>query len=74
MKEAKSTRPTELLILTPKSGATMTGKGELVEYTRLDKKAPLTQADKDELKAKINALIDNATLNVTIEMMVKAKN
>jgi hypothetical protein len=52
----------------------MSGKGELVEYTKLFKKGPLKKADKDELKKKINDVIDNATQNITIEAMVKADN
>jgi hypothetical protein len=50
----------------------MSGKGELVEYTRLFKKAPLTDKDKKELKEKINAIIDEASQTITIEAMVEA--
>jgi hypothetical protein len=50
----------------------MSGKGELVEYTRLFKKAPLSERDKKELKEKINAIIDEATQTITIEALVEA--
>jgi hypothetical protein len=52
----------------------MSGKGELVSYTKLFKKGPLKKADKEDLKKKINTLIDNTTQNITIEAMVKADN
>jgi len=50
----------------------MSGKGELVEYTKLFEKGPLTEAEKEELKKKINKIIDKAKLSITIETMVKA--
>jgi hypothetical protein len=45
----------------------MSGKGELVNYTRLFKKAPLSTHDKEELKAKIVEIIENCTESITIE-------
>jgi len=50
----------------------MSGKGELVEYTREFRKAPLSDDDRRELKAKIIAIIDQATTDITIAVMVKA--
>jgi CRISPR/Cas system-associated endoribonuclease Cas2 len=49
----------------------MGGKGELVEFTRLFKEGPLSDADKAELKRKINRIIDGATFSITIEAMVQ---
>ena len=49
----------------------MGGKGELVEYTRLFKEGPLSDADKVELKRKINEIIDGATFSITIQAMVQ---
>jgi hypothetical protein len=48
----------------------MGGKGELVEYTRLMEKGPLTPAQKADLKQKINDIIDAASDTITIETMV----
>jgi hypothetical protein len=51
----------------------MSGKGEIVKYTRLHKKgSPLSQHDKNKLKADIGALIDGATAEITIDAMVPA--
>jgi hypothetical protein len=50
----------------------MGGKGELVKYTRLFKKGPLTPQKKQILKEKINAIIDKASHSITIEAMVEA--
>ena len=48
----------------------MSGKGELVNYTRIVHKGPLTPHDKQVLKDKINAIIDAASSTITIEAMV----
>jgi len=50
----------------------MSGKGELVEYTRLVETEPLTPHKKSVLKEKITALIDAATTTITIEVMTEA--
>jgi hypothetical protein len=50
----------------------MSGKGELVNFTRLFKKGPLTSHDKTVLKEKIYAIIDAASHTITIEAMVEA--
>ena len=49
----------------------MGGKGELVKYTRLFEKGPLTDAKKKVLKDKINAIIDLATNSITIAALVE---
>ncbi len=49
----------------------MSGKGELVNYTRLFKQGPLTESDKAELKQKIADIIDGASYSITIEAMVE---
>ena len=48
----------------------MSGKGELVKYTRLFAKGPLSAHDKTVLKEKINAIIDAASNSITLEAMV----
>jgi hypothetical protein len=48
----------------------MGGKGELVKYTRLFAKGPLSPRDKTVLKEKVNAIIDAASNSITIEAMV----
>ena len=52
----------------------MSGKGELVKYTRLFEQGPndgpLTPAQKDNLKTKVNALIDSATVAITIDALI----
>jgi hypothetical protein len=50
----------------------MSGKGELVKYTRLFKRGPLSGRDKRELKAKINAIIDEASQTITVMAVVEA--
>jgi hypothetical protein len=50
----------------------MGGKGELVKYTRLFAKGPLSAHDKTVLKEKVNAIIDAASNSITIEAMVAA--
>jgi hypothetical protein len=50
----------------------MSGKGELVKYTRLFAKGPLSAHDKTVLKEKVNAIIDAASNSITIEAMVAA--
>ena len=52
----------------------MSGKGELVEYTREFGKHPLSAQQKANLKAQINGLIDGATGDITIEVMIKASH
>jgi hypothetical protein len=49
----------------------MGGKGELVKYTSLIQKGPLTPGDKKKLKEKINAIIDAASGSITIQAMVE---
>ncbi len=50
----------------------MSGKGELVEYTRMFKKGePVSDKEKKELKEKIVALIDQATKDITVDVMLK---
>jgi len=48
----------------------MSGKGEVVKYTRLFEKGPLTSAKKKKLKDEINAVIDAASNSITLEAMV----
>jgi len=50
----------------------MSGKGELVEYTRLVEQEPITEHKKDVLKRKVIALIDAASTTITIEVMTEA--
>jgi hypothetical protein len=50
----------------------MSGKGELVEYTRLVEEAPLTPHKKERLKEKILDIIDAASTTITIEVMTEA--
>ena len=50
----------------------MSGKGELVEYTRLVETEPLTEHKKEVLKRKVTALIDAASTTITIEVMTEA--
>jgi hypothetical protein len=50
----------------------MGGKGELVKYTRLFEKGPLSPHEKAVLKEKINAIIDAASHTITIEAFVEA--
>ena len=50
----------------------MSGKGELVEYTRLVEEGPLTPHKKHRLKEKISDLIDAASTTITIEVMTEA--
>jgi len=50
----------------------MSGRGELVKFTLLFKKGPLTDHDKKVLKDKINAIIEEASTTITIEAMVEA--
>jgi hypothetical protein len=50
----------------------MSGKGELVKFTRLFKKGPLKPHDKKVLKEKIDAIIDAASHTITIDAMVEA--
>jgi hypothetical protein len=50
----------------------MSGKGELVDYTRMVEKGPLTPAQKAALKQKISDIIDAATHSITIEAMVES--
>jgi hypothetical protein len=49
----------------------MSGKGELVYYTRLFAKGPLSPHEKAALKQQINAIIDAASGSITIESMVE---
>jgi len=49
----------------------MSGKGELVKYTRLFEKGPLTEAKKKKLKDDISAIINAASNSITIEAMVE---
>ena len=50
----------------------MSGKGELVKYSRLYAKGPLSPHDKAVLKEKIDAIIDAASHGITIEAFVEA--
>jgi hypothetical protein len=52
----------------------MSGKGELVKFTRIFKEGPLTSHDKKVLKEKIDAIIDAASHTITIEAMVKSED
>jgi hypothetical protein len=52
----------------------MSGRGELVKFTLLFKKGPLTDHDKKVLKDKINAIIEEASNTITIEAMVEASD
>lgn len=47
----------------------MSGKGELVKYTRL---IATTAQERAKLKQDINAIIDAASTTITIEAMVEA--
>ena len=50
----------------------MSGKGELVEYTREFRKGePVSDAEKKKLKEKMVALIDQAAKDITVEITVK---
>ena len=50
----------------------MGGKGELVEYTREFREgSPVSDKEKEELKKQINRLIDLATKDITVDVMVK---
>jgi phenylpyruvate tautomerase PptA (4-oxalocrotonate tautomerase family) len=49
----------------------MTGKGELVKYTRLVEMGPLTPAKKKQLIKEVTALINAASNTITIEVMVE---
>jgi hypothetical protein len=57
-----------VLVFTPATGATMSGKGELIKYTRLVAKTP---EEKAILKQQI-AAIDAASNAITVEAMVEA--
>jgi len=50
----------------------MSGKGELVKYTRLVQQGPLTDQDKAVLIEKITGIIRAASHAITIEAMVAA--
>jgi hypothetical protein len=58
-----------VLVFTPATGATMSGKGELIKYTRLVAK---TSQEKAMLKQQIAAIIDAASNTITVEAMVDA--
>jgi hypothetical protein len=58
-----------VLVFTPATGATMSGKGELIKYTRLVAKTPEERAI---LKQQIAAIIDAASNAITVEAMVEA--
>ena len=51
----------------------MSGKGELVEYTRLIEREPLTEHERNLLKRKVSELIDKASSTITIEVMIERK-
>jgi hypothetical protein len=59
---------TWLLVFTPATGATMSGKGELIKYTRLVAK---TAQERAVLKQQIDAIIDAASNAITVEAMVE---
>ena len=49
----------------------MGGKAELVKYTRLFEKGPLSAAQKKKLKEEIGAIIDAASNSMTIVALVE---
>ena len=62
----------ELLVLTLAIGATMNGRGDLVNYTRHFEKGPLSQQEKDALKKEINDIIQAASGAITVIALVEA--
>lgn len=56
----------------------MGGKGETVMYTRMFERGPnegpLTDAQKKDLKDRINRIINDATVAITIDVMVAPKD
>jgi len=52
----------------------MSGRHELVHYTRLVQLGPLTRHDRDVLIEKITSIINAASHTITIEAMVATTN
>jgi hypothetical protein len=48
----------------------MSARRDLVFYTRIFKKGPLTPAAKERLKKQINDIIDGAANTIALEVMV----